>query len=470
MSAYLDHSHVQHRMQLCFIHICPLSLHPYWLSHISHVLFCILPECVTACICMYWNYACNMHVLKACTCMCVSQALHVSACACLDQKLSTYLHVVGPYRDMRVLLHSLACILSWAFVCICGSRAEHLLACFESWACIFIQFPVSRAERVSSCAEGLFSACALFVRRFRELRVCLHVLSVCRLESWALVCMFRELRVYLHSVFCVECWVCACMHLKSWACVCMYLRVLGAEHVSLFVCLHQEWSVCVCVHVSARIKSLSCIRVHLSRTCFSMCLHTLRAYSLAACVWTYRELEVCLHVLRVSRVWHLSASFCIYQELTECPYNQELSVCTHMWASIKSWAWMCMSQRFWRFCHESACVDPYWELGVYLRVFSWFESLVCKSRFQHAACTSTSWPKPKAEHVSAFVGVHSEQCCCCLLYWGLCVCLHVCALRTYQHAFGLVMSHICLCMQESRAVDVSWGSQIMRGQLKHTPF
>ncbi len=41
--------------------------------------------------------------------------------------------------------------------------------------------------------------------------------------------------------------------------MCMYLRVLGAEHVSLFVCLHQEWSVCVCVHVSARIKSLSCI-------------------------------------------------------------------------------------------------------------------------------------------------------------------------------------------------------------------
>jgi hypothetical protein len=41
------------RTELCFIHICPLSLHPYRLSHVSHVLFCIRPECVTACICMY---------------------------------------------------------------------------------------------------------------------------------------------------------------------------------------------------------------------------------------------------------------------------------------------------------------------------------------------------------------------------------------------------------------------------------
>jgi hypothetical protein len=46
------------RAELCFIHICPLSLHPYRLSHVSHVSFCIRPECVTVCICMYWNYAC----------------------------------------------------------------------------------------------------------------------------------------------------------------------------------------------------------------------------------------------------------------------------------------------------------------------------------------------------------------------------------------------------------------------------
>jgi hypothetical protein len=69
-----------------------------------------------------------------------------------------------------------------------------------------------------------------------------------------------------------------------------------------------------------------------------MCLHTLRAESVAACVWTYQELGVCLHVVRLFRVWHLSASFCIYRELTECPYNQELSVCTHVSACIESLA------------------------------------------------------------------------------------------------------------------------------------
>ena len=35
------------------------------------------------------------------------------------------------------------------------------------------------------------------------------------------------------------------------------------------------------------------------------------------------------------------------------------------------------------------------------------------------------------------------------------MCLHVYALSTYPHVFGLVMSCICLCLQASRAVDVS---------------
>ena len=41
-----------------------------------------------------------------------------------------------------------------------------------------------KAERVSSCAEVFFSACALFVGRFRELSEYLHVLSVCHLVCW----------------------------------------------------------------------------------------------------------------------------------------------------------------------------------------------------------------------------------------------------------------------------------------------
>jgi hypothetical protein len=32
------------------------------------------------------------------------------------------------------------------------------------------------------------------------------------------------------------------------------------------------------------------------------------------------------------------------------------------------------------------------------------------ARIKSSACTSTSWPVSKAEHVSALVGVHLEQC------------------------------------------------------------
>jgi hypothetical protein len=53
---------------------------------------------------------------------------------------------------------------------------------------------------------------------------------------------------------------------------------------------------------------------------------------------------------------------------------------------------MCIAQRFWRFCHDSACVDQYQELGACLQLFSRFESLVYKCRFQHESRASTSWP------------------------------------------------------------------------------
>jgi hypothetical protein len=59
--------------------------------------------------------------------------------------------------------------------------------------------------------------------------------------------------------------------------MCMYLRVLGAEHVS-FIRLPASRVEFVCVHVSARIKSLSCICLH---------LRVLRAGHVSACVCTH---------------------------------------------------------------------------------------------------------------------------------------------------------------------------------------
>ena len=81
------------------------------------------------------------------------------------------------------------------------------------------------------------------------------------------------------------------------------------------------------------------------------------------------------------------------------------------------------------------------------------------ARMKSSACSSTSWPLSKAEHVSALVDVHSDQCCClhilsCISEGFACDCMCP-RLSTYQHAFGLVMLCICLCLQASRAVDVS---------------
>jgi hypothetical protein len=62
----------------------------------------------------------------------------------------------------------------------CGSRAEHMLACFESGACILIQFPVSRAVRVSAGAERIKSGARVCI--------CLHVSRAKRVS--ACVCAF----------------------------------------------------------------------------------------------------------------------------------------------------------------------------------------------------------------------------------------------------------------------------------------
>ena len=34
------------RDKLCFIHMCSLSLHPYWLSHVSREFFCMVSACI----------------------------------------------------------------------------------------------------------------------------------------------------------------------------------------------------------------------------------------------------------------------------------------------------------------------------------------------------------------------------------------------------------------------------------------
>ena len=54
------------------------------------------------------------------------------------------------------------------------------------------------------------------------------------------------------------------------------------------------------------------------------------------------------------------------------------------------------------------------------------------ARIKSLACSSTSWPLSKAEHVSALVGVHSEQCCCLHILSCIsegfacdCMCLHL---------------------------------------------
>jgi hypothetical protein len=88
-----------------------------------------------------------------------------------------------------------------------------------------------------------------------------------------------------------------------------------------------------------------------------------------------------------------------------------------------------------------------------------FESLVCKCKFR---CVS------RAQRVLARVWLVSRASICIQRSVGIFTCCYVmmalrasacvCTFRrpsTYQHAFGLVMSCICLCLQASRAADVS---------------
>jgi hypothetical protein len=202
-----------------FLHV---SAHIKSWSGICICLLLLRDLCVSAFIGLYWELSVCLHVARELSiCWHVSRAERVSSFSSLCRELCVCrLHV----SSLLAGFQSWACIfMRWACVI---SRAQRLLACFESWACIFIQLPVSSAECVPACAS-------------RAECVCVNVSAY--IEGWA----------------CVSICLLASRVERVW----MYLHILRAEHVSLFVCLHQEWS--SCVHVSARIKSRACICVRL---------------------------------------------------------------------------------------------------------------------------------------------------------------------------------------------------------------
>jgi hypothetical protein len=150
------------RAKPCFIHMFSLSVHPYWLYHVSHDLFCMLRVWCPYCICMYLNYFMHVHarfeglrvyaripsLACLCTCLFVSKAERAFASVCFYRGTRVYLHSmvwVESWASVRMLL-----LVSSAIVYMCLKRC--LLACFKSWACAIIQFPVSRAERVCACS------------------------------------------------------------------------------------------------------------------------------------------------------------------------------------------------------------------------------------------------------------------------------------------------------------------------------
>ena len=125
------------RAKPCFIHMCSLRLHSYWLSHASHEFFCMVSACIGTILCMC------MHALKACVYTHVSQSLGF-LCTCLfvsrDERA---LHLLALTMGRVVCLHSFACTGAERSS-VCGSRAEHLLALFKS--CSVYLYSVSCAE------------------------------------------------------------------------------------------------------------------------------------------------------------------------------------------------------------------------------------------------------------------------------------------------------------------------------------
>ncbi len=158
----------------------------------------------------------------------------MSACALfvgMFQELSVYLHVLNVCR-----LH----VPRTCVVCMC-------LVCWH----------VSRAERVSSCAERMPS---------RELSVSLHVSRAERVSSFSFLCLALaplELSVSVH----------VSAHFEGW--VLVFIRFSASREESVFACVRTYQEPSVYLRVFWLFERLAC---------FSMCLHTLRAESVAACV------------------------------------------------------------------------------------------------------------------------------------------------------------------------------------------
>jgi hypothetical protein len=215
---------------------------------------------------------------------------------------------MGIFHELAVYLHSVSCVKGWACV-------------------VCIRLNVSRARLVSAfCSldpEPSFSA---------------------------YVCIYRELLVCLFSFACIKGWARACMCLYPyqvpWVYVCVCLRVLRARHVSAYAYTYQELRVClrvfvrvesqaffsmVCTHWGPSVYLRVFARVE-NQACFRMCLHTLTAESVAACVWTYRQpLRVCLRVsMRVESL----ACVCIFLDLLRADYLYMLAI-TKKWACVR---------------------------------------------------------------------------------------------------------------------------------------
>ena len=151
----------------------------------------------------------------------VSGALHVSACACIYQRLSVYLHAL---------------------------RAGHVSAArVNSWACICMCWHISSAERVCMRLHVLWSAC---VSLCPEVIVHFHVLAcnkgwVCIFmclhvsEGWAWFAHIKSLTLmYFHSSSHIQSSMSVPLHvlvyvniiklarMKRHACVCARLHVL----------------------------------------------------------------------------------------------------------------------------------------------------------------------------------------------------------------------------------------------------
>jgi hypothetical protein len=117
------------------------------------------------------------------------------------------------------------------------------------------------------------------------------------------ILLCRCFSMCLHTLRAVRVWLHAFERIKSGECACICLRVCIVWHLSAFI--ESWWSIFKCWPVS-------------------------RAERVYTCFCIYRELDMCVHLL--VRIWGWRGDH-------------------HVWASIKRWASMCMSQRLWRCCY-----------------------------------------------------------------------------------------------------------------------